>query len=45
MKICPMGAEMLHTDGWTQTHDGTNSRFPQCMYVTGALCNDTDSLT
>jgi hypothetical protein len=25
MKICPVGAELFHTD----RHDGTNSRFPQ----------------
>jgi hypothetical protein len=33
MKICPVGTELLHADGWTdgQTarYDEANSRFPQ----------------
>jgi len=30
MKIGPMGAELLHADGWTETRDKANSRFSQC---------------
>jgi len=29
MKICPMGAELLHADGQTGGHDEANSRFSQ----------------
>jgi hypothetical protein len=29
MKIRPVGAELLHADGWSDTHDATNSVFPQ----------------
>jgi hypothetical protein len=29
MKILPVGAELLHTDGQTDRHDETNSRFSQ----------------
>ena len=32
-----MGAEMLHVDGWTDSHDEVNSGFSQCMYIPGAL--------
>jgi hypothetical protein len=29
MKIRPLGAEMLHAEGQTDTHDEANSRFSQ----------------
>ena len=29
MKIVPVGAVLLHTDGRTDRHDETNSYFPQ----------------
>ena len=29
MKIRPVGAELLHVDGRTDSHDEANSRFPQ----------------
>ena len=29
MKIHPVGAELLHVDGWTDRHDEANSRFSQ----------------
>jgi hypothetical protein len=29
MKISPVGAELFHADGRTETHDGVNSRFSQ----------------
>jgi len=29
MKICPVGAELLHADRRTDWHDEANSRFPQ----------------
>jgi len=27
MKICPVGAELLHADAWTDRFDEANSRF------------------
>jgi len=27
MKICPVGAELFHVDGRTDSHDEANSRF------------------
>jgi len=27
MKICSMGAELFHVDGWTDRHDKANSHF------------------
>ena len=29
MKICPVGGELLHSDGQTDRHDEANSRFSQ----------------
>jgi hypothetical protein len=29
MKICPVGAELFHTDGQTDSYDYANSRFSQ----------------
>jgi len=29
MKIRPVGVELFHADGWTVSHDETNSRFSQ----------------
>jgi hypothetical protein len=29
MKIRPLGAELFHADGQTDTHDDANSRFSQ----------------
>ena len=29
MKIRPVGAELFHTDGWTDRHDNGNGRFSQ----------------
>jgi hypothetical protein len=32
MKIRPMGAELVHADEQTDTHDEANSRFPQILW-------------
>jgi len=45
MKICPMGAELFHADGWTDRHHDAKSHFSQCMYIPGALCNVIKRIT
>jgi len=45
MKICPIGAELLHADGWTDRRDEANSHFSQCMYIPGTLCNVIECIT
>ena len=32
MKICAVGAELLHADERTNRHDETNTRFSQFIY-------------
>ena len=46
MKIHPVGAELFHADGWTDTHDEANSGFSEfCARASETLNNQIKNNT